>query len=265
MVRVSSKGNPWHDELGRFCSKAEASFIKCGDDFIPCDGLSLEEKNELLNKINNTDYQKFYSKSSDKRLERAKNLSIFKPITIPEKATKKQKLKIDQKNKIARKKAVSKFIKENKYHLEHGGSFKQYTDNDGTSHFVCVNAKRIYKQTKKDGGASIDISTGMKAFNGYMVAKYPDKSKWIDAKISEKKQVEEFKKYLTNNLKELSEKNLYFGTWYDKETNKISIDISEQIGNAKKAKEIGEERNEKAIWDVKNVTEISTGGTGTNV
>lgn len=264
MVRVSSKGNPWHDDLGRFCSKEAATCIKCGDKFVPCVQMTIEEKDALLKKVYSEDYAQFYSKQSDKRLAIAKEKSVFIPLPIPKDATPEERKKIYKKNMQLNKKALKEFAKENKYHLDHGGSFSQYIAPNGTIYFVCLNADRIVNETAKHGGASIDISTGMRAFDGYMVAKYPEKSLWIKGDTTREEKIEAVKKYLNDNMQQLSEKNMYFGTWYDSESGEISIDISEQCRTEKDAVKLGQERNEMAIWDTKQMCEISTGGTGSN-
>lgn len=56
---------------------------------------------------------------------------------------------------------------------------------------------------------------------------------------------------------------VHIGGWNDPGTKKMSLDPSEQFKDRGKAIAAGVARNQKAIWDVKNKTEIPTGGSGT--
>jgi hypothetical protein len=52
----------------------------------------------------------------------------------------------------------------------------------------------------------------------------------------------------------------YLGTWLN--DSKVYLDVSENIQELFEAIRRGRERNQKAIWDVANLSEIDTGGTG---
>jgi hypothetical protein len=57
--------------------------------------------------------------------------------------------------------------------------------------------------------------------------------------------------------------NMHIGGWHDPDSKKMSIDPSENIKDRSTAIQLGAERNQKAIYDLKNKTDIATGGTGT--
>lgn len=90
---------------------------------------------------------------------------------------KSTRIRVNKRNIKNQQKALKKFMKENKYHLEHGGKFVQWVSSDKKIYFACINTKRLAKETTTNKGVSIDLSTGMKAFDGHMVAKYNERSK----------------------------------------------------------------------------------------
>jgi hypothetical protein len=57
--------------------------------------------------------------------------------------------------------------------------------------------------------------------------------------------------------------NMHIGGWHDPDSKMMSLDPSENIKDRATAVRLGQERNQKEIWDVKNGVGIKTGGTGT--
>lgn len=254
MIRVSSAGNPWHDKKGKFCSKSEACLIKYNNKFYNCQNKTIKEKENLLKQIKQGN-DAYYNNQTNERYQNAVQHSSFKCHS-----------KNEEEFKIEMEEAYSKFVKENAYHINNGGEVLHYIDNETkTINFVCLNADKIVDDTIKNNGASIDISTCTKPFNGYMVAKYPEASKWIDCNVNKKELTKQIKTFCNKNLKKITDKNIYIGTWFDPSTNKISLDLSERIDNLQEAKMLGTKRNEKAIWDVKKSNAIDTGGQGNNL
>ena len=99
-----------------------------------------------------------------------------------------------------------------------------------------------------------------------MCAVYGERSKWLqgeDVKNPRKREAA-IKDFMEKNKDVLSDPDNYLGTWYDTETGAISLDISRNFKNKNEAVKFAQEHNEKAIWDVANMAEISTGGTGNN-
>ena len=124
----------------------------------------------------------------------------------------------------------------------------------------------ISSRTLSGGGISIHVKSGKEPKTGYMVAVYGDRSKWLQGEDVSNPQKREaaIKDFMEKNKDILADKNNYLGTWYDTESGAISLDISRNIQDTNEAVKFATEHNEKAIWDVANMTEISTGGTGNN-
>lgn len=125
----------------------------------------------------------------------------------------------------------------------------------------------ISQRTVTGGGISIHVKSGKEPKSGYMCAVYAERASWIkgDAVKDPAKRTKAIKDFMEKNKDVLADKNNYLGTWYDTSTGNISLDISRNFKNKNEAVKYAREHNEKAIWDVKNMAEISTGGTGNNL
>ena len=111
----------------------------------------------------------------------------------------------------------------------------------------------------KNEGSTFD-QKGKVVTEGYSVSRYPERSRIIEGKEISAEQLEQ---YMKDNQDILSKNpNAVVGTWYNKEDGKTYLDISEVQKNLEKAKKVGIEANQIAIFDLKNFKEISTGGTG---
>lgn len=125
----------------------------------------------------------------------------------------------------------------------------------------------VAHRTIANGGISYHVKSGKEPKDGYMCAVYTDRSTWLkgdDVKDPEKRTAA-IKDFMNKNKDVLSDPDNYLGTWYDTSTGNISLDISRNFSDKNAAIKFASEHNEKAIWDVKNMTEISTGGTGNNI
>ena len=129
---------------------------------------------------------------------------------------------------------------------------------DGVSSSVTESAQAL---TREFGGTSISLVDGHKPTEGYMVAKPPSYSKVVDETdffdpITGRKILSSYMKEHKSDLAGTA----YMGTWVHE--GKVYLDVSENILDRAEAIRLGVERNQKAIWDVVNETEIDTGGTG---
>lgn len=125
----------------------------------------------------------------------------------------------------------------------------------------------VSSRTISGGGISIHVKNGKEPKSGYMCATYAERAEWIkgdDVKDPEKRTAA-IKSFMEKNKDVLSDPDNYLGTWYDTESGNISLDISRNFKSKSAAIKYATEHNEKAIWDVKNMAEISTGGTGNNL
>lgn len=125
----------------------------------------------------------------------------------------------------------------------------------------------IAHRTVSNGGISIHVKSGKEPKSGYMCATYAERAEWIkgDAVKDPVKRTAAIKSFMEKNKDVLADKNNYLGTWYDTSSGNISLDISRNFKNKAEAIKYAKAHNEKAIWDVKNMAEISTGGTGNNL
>lgn len=125
----------------------------------------------------------------------------------------------------------------------------------------------ISHRTITGGGISIHVKNGKEPKSGYMCATYTDRSTWLkgDTVTNPEKRTAAIKSFMDKNKDVLSDPDNYLGTWYDTSTGNISLDISRNFKSKSEAVKFATEHNEKAIWDVKNMAEISTGGTGNNI
>ena len=116
----------------------------------------------------------------------------------------------------------------------------------------------------RGGGISIHVKSGREPKAGYMVAVYGDRSRKLSITETRDPRRREaaIKDFMEKNKDVLADKNNYLGTWYDTETRNVYLDISRNFKDKNKAMSFASKHNEIAIWDVKNGTDISTGGTG---
>lgn len=125
----------------------------------------------------------------------------------------------------------------------------------------------VASRTISNGGISVHVKTGKEPKTGYMVAVYGERSQWLkgDDVTDPGKREAAIKSFMEKNKDVLSDPDNYLGTWFDTESGNISLDISRNFSDKGKAIKYASEHNEKAIWDIENMSEIPTGGTGNNL
>ena len=123
-------------------------------------------------------------------------------------------------------------------------------------------AGKVMQLTREWGGLSINMKDGSLPNSGYMVAKPPefgaivDEADFFDAVKGPKILAD----YMKTHREDLGSGKNYLGTWLNE--GKVYLDVSENIQDVAEATRVGRERNQKAIWDVVNLAEVDTGGTG---
>lgn len=122
-------------------------------------------------------------------------------------------------------------------------------------------AETIAKVTKENGGASYNVLENklIGKTAAYGVSLYPERSKILEP---DKVTPEEIKNFILLNGDLLEKKDHAVGTWLDKSTGKVYVDVSVGLPDRKFALYAGRHTNQKAIWDSAQGREISTGGTG---
>jgi hypothetical protein len=109
------------------------------------------------------------------------------------------------------------------------------------------------EEAKKSGGFSFNPKDGSVPKDGYMVETHLDRGKDLGHPAT----AEDIKKFTADNKDVLDKNpNLHVGGWGN------TLGISERIADQDAAIKAGTDRNQKAIFDVKNGKDIPTGGTG---
>lgn len=142
------------------------------------------------------------------------------------------------------------------------GSHDQKTHGNWAIGVALEVATEIQRYTREWSGLSISMVDGHQPTDGYMVAKPPEFGKIVDEAdfFDPVKGPQIMSQYMREQKADLATGKNYLGTWL--KDGKIYLDVSENIMDRDEAIRLGKERNQKAIWDVVNQTEIETGGTG---
>lgn len=134
----------------------------------------------------------------------------------------------------------------------------RWTDGGGSWHSIDVD-----KQTKshtENGGSTFTMDGKNQAGAKGMasVATFPERSVTLQGELTS----DALNDYIELN-RDLLEGNSNYevGTWYDSETGVTWLDII-TVTDVEEAKRLGVEHNQIAIFDLENMNEISTGGTG---
>lgn len=123
-------------------------------------------------------------------------------------------------------------------------------------------AGRIASATERSGGTTFNIADGKPVGKGkvFGVSIYPDRSVILDPKDLTADRVKQF---IHDNADLLTNPENAVGTWLDKESGKVYLDVSSALKDRALAEYAGFKYNQKAIWDSEKGEEIPTGGTGT--
>lgn len=118
-------------------------------------------------------------------------------------------------------------------------------------------------QVKKTGGASMNVKSGklvQPGSKGYMVGGTPGvPTKRVPAEEFGPQHVADYEDSIKSHTKNWG--SMHVGAWGD--SGNVELDASVKVPRAKEAIRKGRNRNEKAIWNNKKMTEVDTGGSGT--
>jgi hypothetical protein len=115
----------------------------------------------------------------------------------------------------------------------------------------------------RDGGSTINAVHGdLGGTNSYSVSIFPEVSTPIPGKTVTKQQIHDHAAKAKAAGLDTSNANLSIGTWYDEEAGVTVLDVVFTTTDRERAIELGKQFNQKAIFDLANFEEISTGGTG---
>jgi len=149
---------------------------------------------------------------------------------------------------------------------------KKHGDHDQSSHGSWAHgvevAPEIVRSTlervKENGGLSVSLKDGSEPTKGFMVAKGKKFAAIVKADdfFDEAKGAEILSSYMKQHKAEFNNSNNYLGLWHNTDDGQVYLDVSENIEDEGEAISRGQSRDQISIWDVANLKEIQTGGTG---
>jgi hypothetical protein len=116
---------------------------------------------------------------------------------------------------------------------------------------------------RENGGFTLNVRTGQPPTAGYVVALQGHSGIMKSAKfMTDNKAARDFVKgWLKDKSSQLTKAG-WVGGWLDTAHNEVVLDPVENPQGLDQAIQLGQDRNQQSIWDVVNMTEIPTGGTG---
>lgn len=164
---------------------------------------------------------------------------------------------------------------ENKFRLKRENieiKIQKHGEHDQSSHGSWAHGVQVapeairatIQRVKDEGGLTVDMKDGDSPKTGFMVAKGKKFAAIVKAEdfFSDTKGVEVLSSYLKQHKSELNKENNYLGLWHNTDDGQVYLDVSENIEDEGEAISRGRERDQISIWDVANLKEIPTGGTG---
>lgn len=120
-------------------------------------------------------------------------------------------------------------------------------------------AKLSHKMFVSTGGSTVHLRHGnMLGRDVYVVGAYKGRTQAVAGKVS----VKQMASFIKANLNILRTPHTAFGTWYDEDTNTSWLDVVSIHRDRNMAYNEGVARNQVAITHLKDLSFISTGGTG---
>jgi hypothetical protein len=149
---------------------------------------------------------------------------------------------------------------------------KKHGDHDQSEHGNWARgievAPEIVRSTlegvRANGGLSVNMKDGSIPKDGYMVARDKKFAAIVKADdfFDEARGAEILSSYMKQHKSEFNNSNNYLGLWHNTKDGQVYLDVSENIKDEGEAISRGRERDQISIWDVVNLKEIETGGTG---
>ena len=122
-------------------------------------------------------------------------------------------------------------------------------------------AERV-RGIKPGGGLTIDPLDGTEPTEGFVVAHQGYNKEYDYEDFMGPNGADYIADFIENNLDKLSEEGNHLGFWHDEDNNEMVLDVVEVIDNEADGISAGVDRNQQAIYDIKNDRIINTGGTG---
>lgn len=123
--------------------------------------------------------------------------------------------------------------------------------------------KPIWQNVAETGGITFSFLTGGSPTSGFSVASRGNNKEVPDSDFFNMKSGP---KMLASWLREkenmFDEPDAFLGLWHDADNGEVVFDVSFVINDREEAIRRGKQNNQQAIWDIANMAEIDTGGTG---
>ena len=127
---------------------------------------------------------------------------------------------------------------------------------------IKLHPKVLKTITKNPGGFSVRPTNGLMPKAGYMVS-IPGHTQIVsEADLRGPNGARLISEYARQHAGALSDPRAHIGGWTDKESGRTYLDVSHNISGRSAAVSAGKRHNQIAIWDVKRMREIRTGGSG---
>ena len=149
---------------------------------------------------------------------------------------------------------------------------EKHGDHDQSSHGSWAQGVQVapeivrstLERVKENGGLSVSLKDGSEPTKGFMVAKGKKFAAIVKADdfFDETKGAEILSSYMKQHKAEFNNSNNYLGLWHNTDDGQVYLDVSENIEDEGEAISRGQSRDQISIWDVANLKEIQTGGTG---
>lgn len=125
-----------------------------------------------------------------------------------------------------------------------------------------VHPNLIEQIRQNPGGFSLRPGSAKAPEKGYMVS-LPGRTQMLNAAdLAGSRGQQIVAQYVAKNSDVLGRPGAHVGGWTDKETGITHLDVSHNVRSKAQAVKKGRTQNQIAIWDVKRMREIRTGGTG---
>lgn len=113
------------------------------------------------------------------------------------------------------------------------------------------------------GGMTLSFITGAEPTTGYAVAERGNNKEIPDDVFFDKaKGIAALREWVIAHEDKFDNPAAHLGIWHDEEHGEVVLDVSYVIEDREEAIRLGETNNQQAIWDIANMAEIDTGGTG---
>ena len=114
-----------------------------------------------------------------------------------------------------------------------------------------------------NGGSTVNAVHGsLVGTKNYSVAVFPELSTQIPGKSVTAEQIAELAAKAKSMRIDTTGERISIGTWYDKENDTTWLDVVMTTADRERALDLAKQYNQKAIFDLENIEEITTGGTG---